>query len=562
MDSLLSVPLEGLGLFSHGHAAQAAVSSALAGVVFHLTLPQWMDIENFLYTLIAVFTLAPFGLGTALFLNGYSLFDSFARVSILTLGFYGGLFSSMTIYRVFFHRLRKFPGPLDLKISRLFSALRAAKKVQYQNVVAKLHDEYGDFVRTGPREICVVRASACQLIYGTNSNCRKSTFYGQVDYDPRKTHIVGATDPDGHRRRRRAWDRGLSSKALQMYAPQAKALVDKFVSQISRQKGPIDARDWSMYLAFDIIGEVGFGKTFGCVETGQDHPAIMAIHDHMEVVGVAGHVPWLLNMFSRLPSKGYAPFYQYNSALLDLTHQNYARDKAPQVIMGWLYKAVAEKDISASPTAKSLEEDCRALIIAGSDTNGATLVTTLFYLIKNPHIMKKLQAQIDATIPTPADWKLEKVKSITYINNILDEVLRLRPAVMVGGYRVTPPEGIYVDEQFIPGKTHVFVPIQTIQRDPRYWPQAEEFIPERWGERYEEMGTADAPYMPFSLGPYMCAGKHLAIMSLSIAVCGIAQNFDLAFAPGETGEPFYNGAKDTFTTTLPPLMVQFTPRKK
>ena len=60
----------------------------------------------------------------------------------------------------------------------------------------------------------------------------------------------------------------------------------------------------------------------------------------------------------------------------------------------------------------------------------------------------------------------------------------------------------------------------------------------------------------------MCAGKSLALMSLSIAICGIAQNFDLAFAPGETGEIFENEPKDTFTTGLPSLMVQFTLRRR
>ncbi|KAI0891221.1 monooxygenase [Annulohypoxylon nitens] len=515
-----------------------------------------------MYKLIATFTFAFFGLGAVLFYNGFSPFETFARVSILALSFYGGLFSSMVVYRAFFHRLRKFPGPFDLKISRFFSARRAWQKVQYQKVVVELHEQYGDFIRTGPREICIVRGSAPQLVYGANSKCLKSTWYGQVDYDSKKNHVVSATDLDDHRHRRRAWDKGFSTKALHTYEPRAKALVDKFVSEITNREGPIDATDWSMYLAFDIMGEIGFGKSFGCIETGQKHPAIAALHHHMEFLGVAAHIPWLLNILGRIPNTSFAPFYQYNNALLGLIKKNYVEGKTPQNLVSWLWKAIVEKDISAPPTPQALEEDCRAVIIAGSDTNGITLSNTVFFLVKNPHVMKKLQAQIDATILNPEDWTYEKVKSITYINNILDEVLRLRPALMVGGHRVTPPEGMYVDEQFIPGKTNVFVPMQMIQRDSRYWKQATEFIPERWGERYEEMGTAGSPYLPFSLGPYMCAGKGLATMSLSLAICGIAKNFDIAFAPGETGEMFENEPKETFTTGLPPLMAQFTPRKK
>lgn len=58
-------------------------------------------------------------------------------------------------------------------------------------------------------------------------------------------------------------------------------------------------------------------------------------------------------------------------------------------------------------------------------------------------------------------------------------------------------------------------------------------------------------------GPYGCPGKNLAMMSLRIALSRIAQQFDITFAPGETGEGFDKGAMDTFTTTLPPLLVQF-----
>jgi hypothetical protein len=40
----------------------------------------------------------------------------------------------------------------------------------------------------------------------------------------------------------------------------------------------------------------------------------------------------------------------------------------------------------------------------------------------------------------------------------------------------------------------------------------------------------------------------------------IAENFDVSFAPGENGEAFENESLDTFTVTLPPLQLQFTPR--
>jgi cytochrome P450 len=101
-----------------------------------------------------------------------------------------------------------------------------------------------------------------------------------------------------------------------------------------------------------------------------------------------------------------------------------------------------------------------------------------------------------------ADWSYEKVKSVTYVDDFISETLRLRPALLTGGARESPAKGIQVGETYIPGNTNLVIPISLIQRDARYWPQPEEFVPERFGERREEMGTDQAPYLPFSLGMF------------------------------------------------------------
>jgi hypothetical protein len=52
----------------------------------------------------------------------------------------------------------------------------------------------------------------------------------------------------------------------------------------------------------------------------------------------------------------------------------------------------------------------------------------------------------------------------------------------------------------------------------------------------------------------------LAFIELRSVLSRIALNFDLAFAPGETGEVFDKGVKDTFTFTVRDLQVVFTKR--
>lgn len=65
-----------------------------------------------------------------------------------------------------------------------------------------------------------------------------------------------------------------------------------------------------------------------------------------------------------------------------------------------------------------------------------------------------------------------------------------------------------------------------------------------------------------SAGAYSCPGKNLAQLNLRTSLSMIALNFDVSFASGETGETFDNEMLDTFTVTLPPLQLKFTPRRE
>jgi cytochrome P450 len=100
----------------------------------------------------------------------------------------------------------------------------------------------------------------------------------------------------------------------------------------------------------------------------------------------------------------------------------------------------------------------------------------------------------------PQDWSHDAIASISYLDDVIKESMRLKPPVITGGYRVTPPEGLQVDEVYIPGDVNVIVPIQLIHVDGKYWEQPLEYIPERWDERKEELGTDETLFVPFSQG--------------------------------------------------------------
>lgn len=60
------------------------------------------------------------------------------------------LFTSIIIYRVYFHRLHSFPGPFLARVSKLWHVYQARHSLNHQ-LILRLHKEYGPFVRIGKR---------------------------------------------------------------------------------------------------------------------------------------------------------------------------------------------------------------------------------------------------------------------------------------------------------------------------------------------------------------------------------------------------------------------------
>jgi hypothetical protein len=79
------------------------------------------------------------------------LLNAVTQTTVLYTTFFTGLYSSMFLYRVFFHPLRSFPGPFWAKVSKLWHATQVFHTVDNYKHLDKMHAKYGTFVRTGRR---------------------------------------------------------------------------------------------------------------------------------------------------------------------------------------------------------------------------------------------------------------------------------------------------------------------------------------------------------------------------------------------------------------------------
>ena len=126
----------------------AAVSAAL-GVCFHLSI-RTVEIDYRIWRLIGIYTVFLTSL-TILYNNvcTFTILCALKRTFLVSTSFNVGLTLSILVYRLFFHRLRDFPGPLGAKMSRIYASVLSSKKLQYHLELEKMHKEHGDVVRTG-----------------------------------------------------------------------------------------------------------------------------------------------------------------------------------------------------------------------------------------------------------------------------------------------------------------------------------------------------------------------------------------------------------------------------
>ncbi|KAF4541054.1 Cytochrome p450 [Lasiodiplodia theobromae] len=496
----------------------------------------------------------------AFFISGLDLPSSAWQTFLTATYFNVGLYSSIAIGRLL--RLRNFPGPIPARLSQFYALSLTAKNNQFHLEVDKLHRQYGDFVRIGPRHISINRASAIPLVYGPPSKCPKGPWSQEVQ-----------------KNRRRAWDRGFSVKAVASYEDRVMSKTARLIEQLRNRVGePVNITAWANTYALDIIGDVGLGTEFRSLDDGKDHPAIKGVHDSMAIIGFLSSVPWLLKILSDTPgaTRKFNLFKEYcgnqvvlkekastfHEHILELQtnktpFKTLDRKHEPTDLLSWLLKARYENDRSAPPGKIALDEDARLIIIAGSDTTAAAVANAVYYLAQDRRVLTKLQSILDAAFPNgSADWSYAEAKNITYVDHIINETLRLRPPVPSGLSRTTPPEGLQIDDVYIPGNTVVSIAAHTIQRDPRYYEDPEAFYPERW----EGMSPETAPFLAFSRGATNCAGKQFARMEMRASLSQIALNFDMHLADDGTPAYFDKNQRDTFTLTLPPLNAVFKAR--
>ncbi|KAJ4288735.1 hypothetical protein N0V88_007269 [Collariella sp. IMI 366227] len=210
-----------------------------------------------------------------------------------------GLYLSMLLYRAFFHRLAGYPGPFLARLTNFYITALSIKKLHLFEEVQKLHAQYGDYVRLGPRELSIADPEAVKAIYGTQSPTTKGPWYTLLE--PR-VPVFMARDKQEHAHRRKIWDKGFTTKALLGYDPRITTAINNLLAVIDRQKGqPLDVSQWFAFLVFDVMEDLAFNKSSNMLLNGKESYIFKMIRTDMYNIAFFTHLPWLLPFLKRTP---------------------------------------------------------------------------------------------------------------------------------------------------------------------------------------------------------------------------------------------------------------------
>lgn len=202
-------------------------------------------------------------------------------IAVITFGIMF-ILAAWFIYNICFHPLAAFPGPLLYRGSSLCKIYQQMRG----NITFKmyeLHQTYGLVVRVAPWELSYTSAQAWKDIYTGSISQKKSgakeplppkIIYGAHEMEYFGAHsIMFQFSIADHSRHRRILSPSLSNKALRGQEPIIIKHADMFVQRMrERTSTAVDLTEWLKFLSFDIIGDLTFGESFGCLKKGEIHP--------------------------------------------------------------------------------------------------------------------------------------------------------------------------------------------------------------------------------------------------------------------------------------------------
>jgi len=416
--------------------------------------------------------------------------------------------------------------------------------------------EYGDVYRMPiiPFIKLLVVSSptiAEHILVKNNRNYVKS-----VEYKAMKK-VLGnglvTSEGDFWRRQRRLAQPAFHRKRIANFADTMVNCIEATLLKLEKKTNQvIDIHEFMMELTMDIVSRTVFG--LGENDLDYDRKVIS------EAVGIGNqHIDKLIHYpffwTDKIPTRSNKAYWKADADLQKLIYgiiqKRRASNQNKDDLLGMLLEA-RDEETGKGMSEQQLYDELLTMFVAGHETTAVAL-TWLWYILKDePESLAKLQEEVDTVLgdrlPT-----LEDLPNLTYTKMVIQETMRLYPPAWTVGRK--PLEDDTITDVTLPKGSNITIFVYGIHRNPNYWKNPQQFIP----ERFTKEAIAARPkyaYMPFGGGPRLCIGNSFAMMEMQLAVAMIAQRFQFKYASDKAV------GTDAFVTLRPKSEVWMTVQKR
>jgi cytochrome P450 len=300
-------------------------------------------------------------------------------------------------------------------------------------------------------------------------------------------HSILVLDGEEHLRERRLIQTPFHGERMRAFRP---AVAELSRRELSTWNGRVVTLERMKHLTLETILRIVFGArgeqesaplrdaVHGTLDTVRSMPRMLAMSLVQRDLGPRS--PW---------GRFRLAVERFDALLLDVV----ARRRAEPGGVSMLSQLLEQRDEDGNPPSdRQLRDQLVALLAAGHDTSAASLAWAFERLARHPAVHARLGDGDPA-----------------YLDAVVKEVLRVRPALTIAPRRLLEP--VLIAGHALPAGVHVAACLWLALRREDLWPQASAFRPERWLE-----GPPPNPmsWIPFGGGVRRCAGAPFAEMEM------------------------------------------------
>jgi cytochrome P450 len=181
----------------------------------------------------------------------------------------------------------------------------------------------------------------------------------------------------------------------------------------------------------------------------------------------------------------------------------------------------------------ALRNEAAVIFMAGHETTANSLAWAWYLLSQVPEVEQRLHAEL-ADILAGRPPTLDDVPKLAYARAVFEETVRLYPPVPLLARQALRDETIR--GRSVPAGSLVMVVPWLLHRHRKFWGKPDHFIPERFLPENAQFRVRHA-YVPFSVGPRICAGAAFGLTEAVLCLATLAQRVRLRLAPDAVVAP-------------------------